>query len=281
MPAKLQILLTLALVSLALFGAGSVQAQVSDDGVSSFNYAYSVFVGTGVYRFNEGTIYIVNVPLNFDLVEPDYEQGKVGYRLLVPFSVGIANVGSLDDFADFEFSDAQAFSVAPGIEALIPFLPNWLLKPYLQAGIGWENTNSGRSGIFGAGSRVRGWYGRDERLLVGGEFLWARNSPNKGLRTTSFNRWGLGAEYKIPTKWYAFGRNLSLHGRLLQYYFGNPVNFEQETDLFKVKYSTEVGISFGVNPPINILGYDFRQAGIGFERSGEYKAITLFTTFPF
>ena len=85
----------------------------------------------------------------------------------------------------------------------------------------------------------------------------------------------------MPTKWYVFGRNLSLHGRIVQYYFGNPVNFEEELDEFKVKYSTELGVSFSVDPPINILGYKFRQGGIGFERAGEYDAVKIFTTFPF
>jgi hypothetical protein len=278
---RFKVFRALVFLQLALVGASVANAQVPEDGVSGFNYAYSIFVGTGAYQFNDSTIYIVSMPLEFDLVTPDYEQGKVGYRLLMPFSVGIANFDSLGDLPDLDLSDAQAFSVTPGIEVLIPIRPNWMLKPYMQAGLGWETTTSARSGIFGAGSRVRGWYGRDQRLLVGGEFLWARNSPNKGLPTSSFSRWGLGAEYKIPTDWYAFGRNLSFHGRILQYYFGNSVNFEEPLTEFKVKYSTEVGISFGVNPPIKILGYNFRQGGIGFERAGEYKAIKLFTTFPF
>jgi len=281
MPVKSQLLCKLVLTSLAMFGVSSAQAQVPDDGVSSFNYSYSIFVGTGAYQFNDSTIYIVRVPVELDLVEPDFEQGKVGYRLLLPMSVGVANINEIDDIPDIRFSDAQTFAVTPGIELLIPIRRNWLLKPYMQAGVGWDMTTSARSGIFGAGSRVRGWYGRDQRLLVGGEFLWARNSPNKGLPTSSFSRWGLGAEYKIPTKWYAFGRNLSLHGRVLQYFFGNPVNFEDQLDEFKVKYSTELGISVGLDKPINIFGYKFRQGGIGFERAGEYKAIKLFTTFPF
>ena len=45
--------------------------------------------------------------------------------------------------------------------------------------------------------------------------------------------------------------------------------------------SNEIGFSFGLSHPIRILGYDFKQGGIGFERSDDYEAIPLYANFPF
>jgi hypothetical protein len=129
MLAKLQLVCVVLLGLFGLFGAPGAQAQVPDDGVTGFNYAYSVFVGTGAYQFNESTIYILRVPVELDLVPADFEQGKVGYRLLLPMSVGIANLNEIDDIPDLRFSDAQTFAVTPGVEVLVPLRRNWLLKP--------------------------------------------------------------------------------------------------------------------------------------------------------
>jgi hypothetical protein len=61
------------------------------------NYAYSVFAGTGVYKIDDRRIYILRVPMKFDLKKIDYEAGeKYGLRLLLPVSVGIT------DFEDAE-----------------------------------------------------------------------------------------------------------------------------------------------------------------------------------
>lgn len=50
---------------------------------------------------------------------------------------------------------------------------------------------------------------------------------------------------------------------------------------FRLEKSTELGIAIGFSRPFNILGYKLRQAGIGFEKSDDYEAITLYASFPF
>ena len=92
---------------------------------------------------------------------------------------------------------------------------------------------------------------------------------------------GLGVEYKIQTQWYPFGHKVAWHGRLIQYHFSNPVNFEEPDDEFAIKSSTEVGVSFSIDPPLYIMGYGFKQGGIGIEKADNFRAIKLFTSFPF
>ncbi len=270
----------LFVVALLSAAASAAQAQnIIDD--SNFNYAYSVFVGTGVYRAEDQTIFILRVPAAWTLREPDFDTGQIGWRFLLPFSVGVANFDELEDIPELRFDDLKTLTATPGVEVQIPFSSNWLLKPFGQAGAGTDLDSDDYSVVLGAGTRVRGVFGEGERWIVGGEFLWARNRPSRDLETTSFTRWGIGFEYKQPTNWQLFDRRLSFHGRILHYYFANPVNFDENNRRFEIDRSTEIGISFGIDRPINILGYKFRQGGIGYERSGEYNAIKFFTRFPF
>lgn len=249
------------------------------DGVA--NYAFSVFIGTGAYRIGDRTIYNIRLPLRWDLREPDYESGKVGLRLLAPVSIGITNFKDFEDIPDLDVNDLQAITFAPGIEAQIPFRKNWLLKPFIQGGLGWDMHSSARSWVFGTGTRLRGWYGENENWIIGGELLLAAQRPKGNDPSSSFTRIGIGAEYKYQTKWLVFGRQLSWHGRLLHYRFTNPADIDPPYTETDIQNSTEVGISFGINPPVNIFGYKFRQGGIGYEKFDEATAIKLFTTFPF
>ena len=111
--------------------------------------------------------------------------------------------------------------------------------------------------------------------------LWAGNNPKyENEPTTRFSRVAFGAEYKWQTNWQPFGRRVSWHLRGIHWAYTNAVNLEPPIEEVNIDNSTEIGVSFGISPPLNILGYKFRQAGIGYERSDEFNAIKLFTTFP-
>ena len=269
--------LILCLLGLLLTPPASAQDV---DGVN--NYAYGVFIGTGKYRISDRTIYIFRLPFTFGLQEADYETGQIGYRLLVPYAIGFTNYDSFEDVPDLTIDDVQTMSVTPGIEVIFPLKANWQIKPFGQAGLGWDTKSSNNSFVWGAGARTRAWFGDNEKWLVGGEFLWAGNHPKyDGEPDTSFTRWGIGAEYKLQTSWAPLGHRVSVHGRLLQWYYSNAVNFEPPREPTNLNRATEIGLSFGIDPPINIFGYQFQQGGIGYERADEVKAIKLFTTFPF
>jgi hypothetical protein len=246
------------------------------------NYAYSIFVGTGKYRVGDRTIYSIRLPLAFTLKEADYDTGRFGYKFLLPMAVGITNFDSFEDLPELSIDSLQTMSVTPGLEMQIPVKANWQIKPFAQAGLGWDMTTSSNSLIWGVGARTRAWFGDNEKWLVGGEFLWAGNDPKyEDEPNTNYSRIGMGAEYKWQTNWSPFGYRVSWHGRLIQNFFTQEVTYETPPEKVTIQNSTEVGLSFGIDPPINILGYKFRQGGIGYERADGIRAIKFFTTFPF
>lgn len=250
------------------------------DGVA--NYAYSVFVGTGKYSIQDRTIYIVNAPLEFDIYEIDTKSDKkIDLKLLAPVAIGVTYFETLDDLADLDVNDLQTLSFAPGLEISVPLNEHWQLKPFAQVGYGMDAKSDSESFIWGAGVRTRATYGEASRWIVGGEFLWAGNNPNGSDPTTSFSRLGLGVEYKIPSNIVVFNRAISWHLRAFQWYFSDAVIFKEPVLPFQLNRSTEVGVSFGLDRPIRMLGYDFTQLGMGYEWSDGFEAVKFFTTFPF
>jgi hypothetical protein len=135
--------------------------------------------------------------------------------------------------------------------------------------------------IWGTGVRTSATYGEESKWIFGGEFLLAGHNPRGDDPSTRFSRWGIGVEYKFPTNWSVFDRDVSLHLRAIRWNFTNPVEFENPVQSYDLHYSTEVGLSFGLSRPINMLGYNFTQLGVGYEKGDEFKAIKFFTTFPF
>ena len=268
------------LVALAIALCSCLTFADRVDGVA--DYAYSVFVGTGKYSIQDRTIYIFRAPLEFDLYEIDTKTNKqLDLKLLIPVAIGVTNFEKLDELPELDVSDIQTLSFAPGLELSVPLNEHWQIKPFAQVGYGMDAKSDSESFIWGTGARTRATYGEASRWLVGGEFLWAGNNPSGSAATTSFSRLGLGVEYKIPSNLVIFNRAISWHLRAFQWYFSDAVIFKEPVLPFKLNHATEVGVSFGLDRPIRILGYDFTQLGVGYEWSDGFEAVTFFTTFPF
>jgi hypothetical protein len=254
----------------------------SEEAESSINFAYSVFAGTGKYRIDDRTIYVFRAPLVFDLKTVDYDAGeKWGVSFLLPVAVGVTYFEDDEELPELSVDDLQSLILAPGLEFPFALKKNWLMKPFAHAGLGVDAKSDAKTFVWGTGIRSSATLGEDSNWLVGAEFLWAGNNSSNDDLSTSLSRWGIGAEYKIPTKRQLFGHRISWNARLIQWYFSDAVNFEPPLRPFRLEHSTEVGISIRFDRPFNILGFQLRQAGIGVEKSDDYDAITLFSSFPF
>lgn len=273
-------ILRCSLFSALLVGCSFICSAEEQEGVA--NYAYSVFVGTGRYRIDDRIIYVFRVPLAFQLRPVDADDQRApGLKLLLPVAFGLTDFGDMEEFPGITVDDLQTISVVPGVELNYMVGDGWVVKPFAQAGFGTDTKSDSESFVWGGGLRASRTLGKDERWRVGGELLRAGNSPAGDERATTFTRLGFGAEYRLPLQQELFGRRMSWHLRAISWYFSDEVDFEPPLKPTRLNSSFEVGVSVGFDRPFNILGYQFRQGGIGFEGSNDYKAITLFTTFPF
>jgi len=253
--------------------------DVGDRGAA--NYVYSVFTGTGKYEVDDRTIYVVRMPLTLNWRKADHVEMKPGFRMLLPVAVGVSQFENILDIPGFTLDDLQTMTVVPGVEVDIPLTRNWALKPFAQAGWGWDLKDSRNSFVWGLGARTRAQLGERGEWLFGGEALTAGNEPGSDGSPTRFVRWMFGLEYKWQTDWAPFGRRVSLHPRLTQRLFSNELELQPPVEETLIRWTTEVGASVGIDPPINILGYKLSQAGVAYEFGDKLRAIKLITKFPF
>ena len=96
--------------SLFLLLSSRVPAQTAGtpDSRGDASYSYAVFVGTGLYRFDDRQIFVLRIPVSWQLreLEPD----QMGVKLLLPVAIGIQNFDNLDDLLGFQLDDVQTIS---------------------------------------------------------------------------------------------------------------------------------------------------------------------------
>jgi len=246
------------------------------------NYSYAVFAGSGIYRLDDRKIFIGRMRFSRAWREPSAESGSPGIRFLLPVTVGITDFEDFDDIPNLTVDDLATLSFVPGVELEYVLRKNLSIKPFAQAGLGWELDDGDSTFVWGAGARARLTVPRAKSAWVlGGELLLAGNVPGDDEPSTDFTRMGLGLEYEFPLRWKMWGRQTSLHAQLIGYHYFNEAEFNSPRRDIMLDDIIEIGLSFGFDPAVKFLGIPVRQLGLGYKYSPDVNAITLVTSFPF
>ena len=246
------------------------------------NYSYAVFVGSGIYRLDDRKIFIARMRFSRTWTEPDAESGSPGIRFLLPVTVGITNFEDFDDIPNLVVDDLATLSFVPGVEFEYVVRPNLSIKPFAQAGFGWELQDGDLNFVWGAGMRARMTLPRKKSAWVlGGELLVAGNVPGDDEPSTDFTRMGLGLEYKFPIRWTMLGRQSSLHAQVIGYHYFNEAEFKSPRRDIMLDDIIQIGLSIGIDPAAKFLGIPVRQLGLGYKYGSDVSAIILITSFPF
>lgn len=269
--------------SLFLLLSSRVPAQTAGtpDSRGDASYSYAVFVGTGLYRLDDRQIFVLRIPVSWQLreLEPD----QMGVKLLLPVAIGIQNFDNLDDLLGFQFDDVQTISFVPGVELQFLPRPRWEVKPFVQGGVGWDPDAGTVDFIYGLGARSNYVIPKGKaQIKVGGEYLLAGDKANDG-GTSNINRLSLGIEYKHPIRWSLFNRQTSMHWRLIGYNYIGGLTFKSfpDTESFDIDSELEIGFALSVDPALKIIGIPASHLGLGFRFSEHSRGIVVETTFPF
>ena len=247
------------------------------------NHSYAVFVGTGYYRLDDRRLLALSMPFSWQIRDPEAEPRRLGVKLLLPMALGITNFEKVSDFPDLDIDDLATFSFVPGVQIDYPVTTEWTVKPFAQAGLGWDLQSSGSTFVWGGGLRThyRPEIGETSPWTFGGEYLAAGNNPDNNAPNTRFSRLGLGLEYRHPMRWSLLHRKTFLHTHLVGYYYLTDVEFLPPLERIELGHSVELGVSIGIDPPVKYLGVSLDQLGLGYKYGDELRAITLVASFPF
>ncbi len=271
------------LLFLFLFPTGRVAAQTAgaSDLRGDNSYSYAVFLGTGFYKFDDRRLFLLRIPVSWQLRELKPDQ--MGIKLLLPVAVGIQNFDKLDDIPGLDIDDVQTISFVPGVELQFLPLPRWEVKPFFQGGVGWDPDAGTADFIYGLGARTNYIIPRgNAEIKVGGEYLLAGDKADDG-GSSNINRVSLGIEYKHPIRWSLFNRQTSMHWRLIGYNYigGFTVKSFPDTESYEIDSELEIGFALSIDPVLKILGIPASHLGLGYRIGEHSRAIVVETTFPF
>ena len=266
------------LVCRAAFGQQTGPAEEDID----FNYVYGAVLGTGFYASASERVFILRVPLNWQLIDAEE---KHSLKLMIPVAAGMRDV--LED-GNFKAPDRlKTLSVLPGLAYQYRAKDNWLIVPTLQVGVAHDLENHATAWLYTGGVRSFAWWDiGDHRISLGNRLRGAGQHIRESSSETGFVLLenGVDWEYPLPLKigehpvtgsvyfsWQAFLDDLNING-----VSGEQVNV---TNLY------ELGFTFGFRDTVKWGFIPLSRFGISIGRGNtaggaEIKAVTLNLGFP-
>ncbi len=252
-----------------------VRADGVDDEEDFINYAFATWIGSGAYRMSARKMFILRAPLSWQFRE--VEQGKPGYKALLPVTLGIHDS---TDFGD----KVGSLSFVPGLQADFMLQPRWLVKPYAQAGIGQDFSGGNYAFIYGAGIKTLTWMEvNDYRLSFGLGGLVAGSKVSDGGNEENFSKIDIGIDAGRETRIKLFNQNLVVNAFYAASYFANDAEFPQADEKpGKIHVLHEIGLTFSSNPELEFAGISGLRGGFGYMfGSNNFQGLSLNAGFPF
>src|SRR5262249_44603421 len=118
-----------------------------------FNYAFATQIGSGIYDISGRTLQVYSLPLSVTFRRS--EESHAGWRFIFPMTFGFIDFNQQDILESGLPENARTVSLVPGVEFLGPVQPDWLLKPFVQAGYVWDRSGDADAATYSAGLRSR------------------------------------------------------------------------------------------------------------------------------
>ena len=271
-------------VFLSMIIAGATNpALAGEDPGDLFNYSFAVWLGSGVYKINDADkkLAVLRVPAGYTLrpIQDDKPNlvDRIGFRLLLPAAI------SYESETDTDFSFGS-IAFVPGLEVQIPVNKYWALKPFAQFGVGKDTAGGTLQYIYGGGFRSLVSIPWEKFVFgIGNSLVLAEDRDVTSNDTIGFSMFNAGLDIRHPTNWTLFDRQLDISGYFIINYFKNEVDIlSDDGSTSKINTLYDVGLTFGLNEPVEIWMVSFDRVGIDYRWGDEgFRGIGFNLGFPF
>ncbi len=263
-------------------GIAQTQSQEIED--ISFNFVYSTVLGTGFYSTATERVFIMRMPLRWQLTQLD---DRSSIELLLPVSIGIRDLR--DDEGEFELPDQlMTASLLPGIAWDYLALDNWQIVPSISAGLAKDFEHGTTAWMYSIGVRSYAWWnwgkhqlGFGSRLLGAGQHLESIAGQQGFVMIEN----GLDWNYELP--WKLGGYPLSSSIFILWQHFADDMDIPGVSgENVVVDNLYQLGFTFGFRETVVVASFiPISRAGFSIIRGntaggGDLKAISLNLGFP-
>ena len=153
----------------------SYPVSPEDLAASQLNYAYSNYLGTGIYSAADRSVKVLHLPFRYTLRETTQDKG--GLRLRLPVTVGVVDIDYFDQIFPTLPDRFETLTFVPGIQYIHQVNDYWRLSPFVDFGMGHDFATDNNAYVYGAGVNSLFVFKYNTfNLEIYNEFLFAGNT---------------------------------------------------------------------------------------------------------
>jgi len=275
-------------VVFVVLGISSIfsNTKVKANEIEPVHYAYSNYLGSGIYHTTGQDVTLINLPFSVALGQ----EGKTTYSLRLPVSLGFFDF-NFEDIPELDLPDSVGtFTFTPGIQFNYQYTDNLVLESYLDLGYSRNLTTDKDVLVYSGG--ISSLYSFNVGKY---DSIWASRIYYAGYDGHNYNAADLyaaiqiGVDTGLPVKYQLFGYHYQPRLFATAFWYFTEVDFnlpsvskQNTTEQNKVTLSNS--FEFGATMKFDkVIGYSwagFDTIGISYRFSKNINVVRLLFSFP-
>ena len=269
-------LVALAMI-LAIAGSGFCQDDGGAEAGSTF-HPFAFGLAGGDSATPDTKVYDLRIPASFKIFSSDKDDW--GLRLRFVLYAGVYNF-TFEDAIDLDLR-FQSLAATPGVEFLLPVGKGWILKPFAEIGYGRDFENALDFGVWSVGMRtIAIWPVKKFHLSFGTKFQFLSTIFGDFELTDEFGEVRLGFDARHPLPFTIAGSQGDFSVFFIRRQYIDAFIDREDRDPLTIKYTNEIGFTFGTTPKIKLWIVKLPRIGVGYRWGSNARGVRLNFGFPF
>jgi hypothetical protein len=265
-----------ATLLLALSCAGEAIAQAEEDDPSAhLNYAFAVYLGSGIYNVDGRTIQIYRIPISYTIRR--IEDRAWGMKVRFPLTFGFFDFKPSDVVETGLPDDIGTISLVPELQVPVRILENWWLTPVAGFGAGKDMSGGDVSYIYLGGLKSLAQFPRPKlKYSLWNELMYIGHTVSGEENDEDFAMLESGLDFRWPVKLTFRGQATDLSVFLANYLYFEPTEyFLSEDRSFEVGAQYEVGMTYGTVERFKLCRIPIPRIGLSYRFGDGVEAVRL------
>jgi hypothetical protein len=266
----------LIFLALALACESEALAQAEEEDPSSrLNYAFAVYLGSGIYNVDGRTIQIYRIPVSYTIRQ--IEDRAWGLRIRAPLTFGFYDFKPSDVIDTGLPDDIGTISLVPEFQVPVRIRENWWLTPVAGFGAGKDMSGGELSYIYLGGLKSLAQFPRPERKYsLWNELMYIGHTVSGEENDEDFAMLETGLDIRWPIRLTFRGQPTDLSLFLANYLYFEPSEyFLSEDRSFEVGAQYEIGMTFGTVERYKLWRIPLPRIGLSYRFGDGVQAVRL------
>jgi hypothetical protein len=274
----------LKFILITLLGCNGVVAEEND--IEPVHYAYSNYLGSGIYRTTGQDVTLLNLPFSFEIDKNE----KTTYSLRAPVSFGFFDF-EIEDIPELDFPDGVGtVTFTPGIQFDYQYTEQLVLQSYIDIGYA-RNFTTDRDVLIhsmGISSLYSFDVGQYDSIWVSRVYYAAYNGHNYDSED-AYAAIKVGVDTGLPYKFQLLGYKFQPRVFASAFWYFSEVDFQlpigtrllkDEERKVSLSNSFEFGVTLKFDETIGYSWAGIETLGISYRFSENINAVRFLFSFP-